>query len=100
LPLRRAAEGGREACVRELLAAGASPRAQNSMAVPIAVRGGHEGCVMVLLAAGADPAPQGGQALLEAAYRGQDGCLRALLEAGAMARRPDMCRSALWFAAE
>ena len=83
--LRKAAHGGHESCVRELLVAGADPNAVNNYgrtSLHGAARSGYEACVTTLIAAGADPNVvdvKGNTPLHWAARRGHRECAKILI---------------------
>lgn len=97
--LMAAAAGGFTEIVRILLAAGADPRRENSLALDFAVRLGEPTSVQLLLGAGADPNRAAPQApdddddsdddsvdpppLADALQRGEAEIVRLLIEAGA-----------------
>lgn len=87
--LREAAFHGQEACVQELLAAGAAVDAKDytgTIALGHAAAGGSAACVCILLEAGASPeaaSNTGCTALMKAAIGGHAACWRMLEAAGA-----------------
>ena len=85
--LRAAAEAGRDAEVRELLARGADAKSTGSRGVSalfLAASEGHDGCVEALLGASEPGAADsfGRTALMRAAEEGHVGCVELLAAAG------------------
>jgi ankyrin repeat protein len=89
-PLLIAAHAGRREAMRELVAAGADPRAQDAQAydaITIAAVADDLETMRVAIALGGDPravtSPYRGTALIAAAHLGHDGVVRELIAAGA-----------------
>lgn len=89
-PLLIAAHAGRRDAMRELVAAGADPRAQDAQAydaITIAAVADDLATTRVAIELGGDPravtSPYRGTALIAAAHLGHDGVVRELIAAGA-----------------